>query len=332
MHLHEPVAGHLDLARGVGQRVEHIGTLGLDGVALVEHDVRARREIAQHVAQTVAHGAVFDRRAAKQVELVELGIALHAVLRHVEQPVHRLDERVLAAALAADEAQVHAREPVGKAARERAEAVRLHIAHRRIGHQLGVFRQGEHLREHAQDDRLRHRLLEQILGARSQRFRGRAAARGRAVDGRAHRAAERVAAAVFGEKAPDVRCAAVARLARGIAQGRDPRPHGRGAQQRRERLRGRCHDADARKRVARRRFGQAAHGQRLALDAAEHDLRPRMALLRAERAQEVELHRCFQIAAAADGGLKLPGKMHIGFRLSQLPRVAPQGKPLALPW
>ena len=37
-------------------------------------------------------------------------------------------------------------------------------------------------------------------------------------------------------------------------------------------------------------------------------------------------------AAAADGGLKLPGKMHIGFRLSQLPRVAPQGKPLALPW
>ena len=82
----------------------------------------------------------------------------------------------------------------------------------------------------------------------------------------------------------------------------------------------------------RRRFGQAAHGQRLTLDAAEHDLRPRMALLRAERAQEVELHRCFQIAAAADGGLKLPGRMHIGFRLSQLPRVAPQGKPLALPW
>ena len=72
--------------------------------------------------------------------------------------------------------------------------------------------------------------------------------------------------------------------------------------------------------------------QRLALDPAEHDLRPRMALLRAERAQEVELHRCFQIAAAADGGLKLPGRMHIGFRLSQLPRVAPQGKPLALPW
>jgi len=83
---------------------------------------------------------------------------------------------------------------------------------------------------------------------------------------------------------------------------------------------------------ARRRLGQAAHGQRLTLGAAEHDLRPRMALLRAERAQEVELHRCFQIAAAADGGLKLPGRMHIGFRLSQLPRVAPQGKPLALPW
>ena len=46
VHLHEPVAGHLDLARGIGQRVEHVGALGLDGVALVEHDVRARREIA----------------------------------------------------------------------------------------------------------------------------------------------------------------------------------------------------------------------------------------------------------------------------------------------
>ena len=236
MHLHEPVAGHLDLARGVGQRVEHVGAFGLDGVALVEHDIRARSQIAQHIAQAIAHGSVFDRRSAEQVELVELGIALHAVLRHVEQPVHRLDERVLAAALAADEAQVHAREPVGKAARERAEAVRLHIAHRRVRHQLGVFRQGEHLREHAQDDRLRHRLLEQVLGARSQRLRGRAPARSSAVNSCAHRTAERVAAAVFGEKAPDVRRVAVARLARGVAQRRDPRTHGRRAQQRRERL------------------------------------------------------------------------------------------------
>ena len=159
---------------------------------------------------------------------------------------------------------MHAREPVGKAARERAEAVRLHIAHRRIRHQLGVFRQGEHLREHAQDDRLRHRLLEQVLGARSQRLRGRAPARGSAVNSCAHRAAERIAAAVFGEKAPDVRRVAVARLARGVAQCRDPRPHGRRAQQRRERLRRRGHDAHAREEIARRRLGQTAHGQRLA--------------------------------------------------------------------
>ena len=223
------------------------------------------------------------------------------------------------------------RQPVGQSARERPEAVGLHIAHRRIGHHLGVLRQREHLGEHAQDDPLRHSLLEQVLGACSQRLRARTAARRRTVDRRAHRRAERIAAAIFGKKAPHLRCIAVARLARGITQRRDPRPHRRGAQQRRERLRRRGHDAHAREQVARRRLAQTAHGQRLTLDPAEHDLRPRMALLRAEGAQEVELHRCFQIAAAADGGLILQ-RMHISFRLSQLPRTAPHGKPFAPPW
>ena len=243
VHLHETVAGHLDLARGVGQRVEHVGALGLDGVALVEHDIRARSQIAQHIAQAIAHGAVFDRRPAEQVELVELGIALHAVLRHIEQPVHRLDERVFAAALAADQPQMQPRQAVGQSARERPEAVGLHIAHRRVGHHLGVLRQREHFSEHAQDDRLRHSLLEQVLGACGQCLRARTSARRRPVDRRAHRRAECVAAAVFGEKAPHIRRVAVARLARRIAQRRDPRPHGRRAQQRRERLRRRGHDA-----------------------------------------------------------------------------------------
>ena len=46
---------------------------------------------------------------------------------------------------------------------------------------------------------------------------------------------------------------------------------------------------------------------------------------------EVVLHRCFQIAAAADGDLILQ-RMHISFRLSQLPRTASHGNPFAPPW
>ncbi len=85
-------------------------------------------------------------------------------------------------------------------------------------------------------------------------------------------------------------------------------------------------------RSARRRLAQTAHRQRLALDPAEHDLRPHAwrSCAQSERRKSsfIGAFRLLppQTAVSVFAMFMFPS------RLSQLPRTAPHGKPLALPW
>lgn len=133
----------------------------------------------------------------------------------------------------------------------------------------------------------------------------------------------------------------------------DPRGNAARAEQRDELVRRLGDKADAVHRIVRLLLrGKAERRTCFPLLAANTDLRPVARRRPPQRADKVEPHGRFDVAAAADRRLRLAAKLLIvhfvhlsvdvkcrfasappfsGVR-GQFPTVAPQGKPLALPW